>query len=212
MIALLGTDTDKAIATRLGIYPTTVGRIRRELGIPSFKRINISWTVEMDALVGTMTDGQVAKQLGLGRCTVRDRRYLLGIESWRDQHRVIPKGMDYQSREARGLYDARHRHLKKAVTDTLTLEEWQFAVAFFGGCCAYCGKYRFLGEDHLVPLSKGGPRTALNIIPACWECNNSKQATRADIWIRRKFEPVDSCRIINKVVAYLTLVQSRQDA
>lgn len=44
--------------------------------------------------------------------------------------------------------------------------------------CAYCGghfpNYHHLSRDHIVPKSKGGVNTWMNVVTACTACNNKK--------------------------------------
>lgn len=43
--------------------------------------------------------------------------------------------------------------------------------------CQYCGDKRSAGEltlDHILPRSRGGDNSAVNIVTACVECNNRK--------------------------------------
>ena len=43
--------------------------------------------------------------------------------------------------------------------------------------CQYCGEKRSAGEltlDHILPRSRGGDNSAVNIVTACVECNNRK--------------------------------------
>ena len=75
-IALLGTDTDPAIAERLGIAPHVVEGKRRRLGIAGV--VN-RWTDAEIALLGTRTDREIAEILGRHTATVRQKRELLGI-------------------------------------------------------------------------------------------------------------------------------------
>lgn len=60
------------------------------------------------------------------------------------------------------------------VEHTLTLDEWLMICEQFGQRCAYCGKIKPLEQDHVIPLSKGGPHTRENVVPACKPCNASK--------------------------------------
>ncbi len=57
---------------------------------------------------------------------------------------------------------------------TFTLADWQAVLAHFDNRCAYCGQETSLHQDHFIPLSKGGPYTRDNIVPACPQCNGSK--------------------------------------
>jgi 5-methylcytosine-specific restriction endonuclease McrA len=40
--------------------------------------------------------------------------------------------------------------------------------------CAYCGSTEGIEADHRTPLSRGGPNTIDNILPACRNCNRRK--------------------------------------
>jgi 5-methylcytosine-specific restriction endonuclease McrA len=44
--------------------------------------------------------------------------------------------------------------------------------------CAYCGghfpNYHNLSRDHIVPKSRGGENTWMNVVTACKECNSKK--------------------------------------
>jgi len=44
--------------------------------------------------------------------------------------------------------------------------------------CAYCGKYfanfHALSRDHIIPKSKGGDNTWMNVVTSCRDCNSEK--------------------------------------
>ena len=44
--------------------------------------------------------------------------------------------------------------------------------------CAYCGghfpNYHMISRDHIIPKSKGGENTWMNVVTACKECNSKK--------------------------------------
>jgi hypothetical protein len=63
-IALLGTDTDGAIARRLGLAKKRVSWKRAQLGIRSFAKLPDRWTEREIALLGTAPDPEIAKRLG----------------------------------------------------------------------------------------------------------------------------------------------------
>jgi 5-methylcytosine-specific restriction endonuclease McrA len=49
--------------------------------------------------------------------------------------------------------------------------------------CAYCGHSHNeakLTRDHVVPVSKGGKDTWMNVVTACWKCNNYKDDSLLD--------------------------------
>jgi predicted restriction endonuclease len=71
---------------------------------------------------------------------------------------------------------ARRRARKRcAPINNLTAAQWREIKAAYGYRCVYCGrKCKRLAQDHITPLSKGGPHTASNIVPACQSCNSKK--------------------------------------
>jgi 5-methylcytosine-specific restriction endonuclease McrA len=66
--------------------------------------------------------------------------------------------------------------LRGATIRDLTADQWISIQFAFDHRCAYCGKRRKgrLTQDHITPLSKGGPHTASNVVPACQSCNSRK--------------------------------------
>jgi 5-methylcytosine-specific restriction endonuclease McrA len=73
----------------------------------------------------------------------------------------------------RGYYHKRNA-LKLELLSTLTPEQWGVIKQCFNSCCAYCGKEAHLEQEHFIALSKGGEYTHNNILPACKNCNSSK--------------------------------------
>jgi 5-methylcytosine-specific restriction endonuclease McrA len=58
-----------------------------------------------------------------------------------------------------------------------------------GGVCYYCKKQvgaRNLTMDHKVPIVQGGRSTKKNIVPACPQCNASKQGKSEADWFYSK--------------------------
>ena len=56
------------------------------------------------------------------------------------------------------------------------------------GTCVYCRTVDppIWHMDHVIPISKGGPDTADNVVAACASCNTSKQDRDVDEWMRFK--------------------------
>ena len=53
------------------------------------------------------------------------------------------------------------------------------------GVCHYCGRQvgaRALTMDHVVPLIRGGRSVRANLVPACKDCNSTKQSLLAWEW------------------------------
>lgn len=53
-----------------------------------------------------------------------------------------------------------------------------------GTRCAYCRHRPAWCYDHVVPLSRGGPDRADNLVPACNACNSSKNSQLPSEWPR----------------------------
>jgi len=82
------------------------------------------------------------------------------------------------------MYAQKRRALKESLPATLTEQEWTYLKETFNNKCAYCGEASDLAQDHFVPLSKGGPYTIENIIPACKRCNSSKRNSDFSEWYK----------------------------
>ena len=83
----------------------------------------------------------------------------------------------------------RRRAAEAAVAEysDLTPAEWRQIKKAFGNRCAYCGlpatKGNRLQVDHFIPLTRGGPLTARNVVPACVSCNPSKGNKLPHEWL-----------------------------
>lgn len=76
--------------------------------------------------------------------------------------------------------------------------------------CAYCAKPGPLHRDHVVPRSRGGPDTALNIVMACQLCNSSKGDRLASEWLGERC-PSPVLLIESKVNAKLKAIYKPRD-
>jgi 5-methylcytosine-specific restriction endonuclease McrA len=99
---------------------------------------------------------------------------------WRENNKEYIQEYEraYRKKNAEAilLKNARRRALKaNAPINDLTLKEWKKIKDHYGYKCVYCGrKMKRLTQDHIIPLSKGGPHTASNVVPACLSCNSRK--------------------------------------
>ena len=102
-------------------------------------------------------------------------------------------------------YNQSQRAKRYNLDANLTVNEWVECIEYFKCRCAYCGKYTTkLHQDHVVPVSKGGPYNRYNIVPACRNCNTNKNAQDLIEWYQRqKF--FDSDRLL-KILVYLRLI------
>lgn len=72
------------------------------------------------------------------------------------------------------------------VEHDLSPSEWTALQAAWGGC-AYCGATGGpVQKDCVLPISRGGRYTLLNVVPACASCNASKCNDEVTGWLRRK--------------------------
>lgn len=81
----------------------------------------------------------------------------------------------YQShKENRRILDQKRYARKRQLVATLTEEQWEIIKSYFNCKCAYCGKEKPLEQEHFIPIANKGEYTHNNIIPACKNCNSSK--------------------------------------
>lgn len=85
-ISLLGTDTDRAIATKIGRSLGAVETKRADLGIPAHRQHRFDWTPARLRLLGRMSDAALAGQLGCDYKTVFRERRRRGIAAFAPQH------------------------------------------------------------------------------------------------------------------------------
>lgn len=104
----------------------------------------------------------------------------------------------------------RRRARKLGLPDTFTSADWQAALAYFQGCCAYCGNQEGffrntkLSMDHFIALSRSDcpGTTPGNIIPACLSCNASRKSRDHMEWLEWKFGKAHAKRALDKISAY----------
>lgn len=59
----------------------------------------------------------------------------------------------------------------------VTRAEWQERLEEFNHACAYCLRTGVrLSQDHMIPRTKGGEHSIVNVVPACRSCNSQKNA------------------------------------
>lgn len=91
-IALLGTDTDKAIATLLGKKQNSVAHNRIKRGIPpkdpKRSQKNVWEKTEEEDSLGKLPDSVIAERLGIAIASVTLARQRRGIPSYTDSHKT----------------------------------------------------------------------------------------------------------------------------
>jgi 5-methylcytosine-specific restriction endonuclease McrA len=99
-------------------------------------------------------------------------------KQWRDANRD-------QYRALQRRHQARRRQRKNpllpcdAATAAFFIESW-------GHRCSYCGDKGRMTIDHVLPIAYGGLDEIGNLLPACAQCNSSKNASPVESWYRRQ--------------------------
>jgi 5-methylcytosine-specific restriction endonuclease McrA len=83
-------------------------------------------------------------------------------------------------------FDRRRCWKYEAPVNDLTHSDWLAILEEYGNRCFYCGTQERLTRDHVMPLSRGGSHTRVNIVPACWSCNSRKGALTTEEYLARK--------------------------
>ncbi len=166
-----------------------------------------------------LTDEQIAQCMGIVPSTLYE---------WKKKHSEISEALkkgkaviDRQVENAllkRALGYSYTEVTKERIIDTgqkkrhkgeskLTEQEWEFAIKYFNGRCAYCGEY--ISEptkDHVKPLHAGGAMTRENVIPCCRKCNSSKKDNEMLSWYQK--QPYYSKERAQKIFDYIDFVIS----
>lgn len=108
-------------------------------------------------------------------------------------------------------YKQTRRSRSLGLPDNFSHNDWEYALKYFNGCCAVCGRpqglWHTLAQDHWIPLSSPDcPGTvATNIVPLCHGvdgCNNSKGNKSPEQWLVEKFGKRKAARILKRIQIY----------
>ncbi len=75
--------------------------------------------------------------------------------------------------------DEDHIRRERNRAQTLRRSPW-WKAQLQKGICHYCKQHFSVDEltmDHIVPVARGGKSDKGNVVPACFNCNQSKAAT-----------------------------------
>jgi hypothetical protein len=97
--------------------------------------------------------------------------------------------LQYEQSEEYRLYHRQKSKRRKAIAKentAINATGKQIAARFkeFDNRCAYCGATGELHIEHVVPISRGGPHSLGNIVPACPDCNLKKRDSDALEWYK----------------------------
>lgn len=112
-------------------------------------------------------------------------RMLAWKEANRERNRVL-------AREKRRDETPEENATRKAKANPgsvgVSQRDWVRLCRRFANCCAYCGikPDKSIEMDHVIPLTKGGRHAIGNVLPACHDCNLSKNARYLSDWRYRE--------------------------
>lgn len=114
----------------------------------------------------------------------------------------------------------RRRLQERDLPRTFSLEDWNFALEYWGHKCAVCGTHEgfwtHLQQDHWIPLlHKDSPgHIATNIVPLCgnlFGCNQRKSNCLPTVWLTRRFGKRQAQVIEKAIMTFFTIVRQRQE-
>jgi hypothetical protein len=148
-------------------------------------------------------------------------KYYSDVEKSRENSRAQYAQRKDQAREYRVAHRERYRvhrqnrrALEKSLPNNFKPSDWQYALEYFGGCCAVCGRQlrdlfgsHTAAADHWIPLSSPTcpGTTRKNILPLCHGvsgCNNSKNDSDPGKWLRERYGKRRAREILKRIQAY----------
>lgn len=146
-----------------------------------------------------LTDEQIAHNMGIASSTLYDwkKRHSEISESLKRGKDVVDRqvenallkralGFSYTEVTSERIIDTGQKKRHKGES-RLTEQEWEFAIKYFNGRCAYCGEYMSdPTKDHVKPLHDGGTLMRENVIPCCKKCNSSKKDNEMLSWYQNQ--------------------------
>lgn len=125
-----------------------------------------------------MSDPQKVRQTNLDSYRKHKDRILAERREkyWNNREKGTTKTKQKANPERSVFRTRRYQLTKKTSTDRpITWKQWQSILKACRGKCFYCGiDSDNLTQDHIVPISKGGPDSEENIVAACITCNKRK--------------------------------------
>ena len=68
----------------------------------------------------------------------------------------------------------------------ISRKEW---LKLYSSPCIYCGSYKNIQADHVIPIARGGTHGIGNLVSACSSCNGSKGKRTITEWKKAKRNP-----------------------
>lgn len=106
---------------------------------------------------------------------------------------------------------------KRSFPNTFTVAQYRRMLNYWNGCCVYCGNqegflpHQKMCADHFIPLNSPDcpGSVATNFVPACMECNSSKQDRSVQDWAERKFGKQKAKKILTRIETYFKWVRQQ---
>ena len=119
------------------------------------------------------------------------------------------KAWSDKNKDKKRHYAAQRLAKQLELENTFTEQDWQIALDYFHGCCAYCGhtaslfdRALVLQKEHFIPVTQKGGYTPENIIPACQTCNTSKNNRHPEQWCVSHFGKKHGGLILERIEKY----------
>ena len=90
-----------------------------------------------------------------------------------------------RGREMQRGRNHRRRARLATVRSACTAADRAALIRRASGHCVYCAGAAKLTLDHFMPIVRGGPDVATNLVPACLPCNSRKAGAHPDRWLAR---------------------------
>ena len=106
--------------------------------------------------------------------------------------------------EALAEYAFRDAVVMSLVPERHRRHDWRRMMDHFRWKCVYCGvKHETCGlaQDHFIPSAAGG-QWHDNIVPACRDCNSTKNAKDGIMWVYQNNDPEKARTIIGSIQWY----------
>lgn len=136
---------------------------------------------------------------------------------WRSRNPAYSNRWQKNNADKMRSYQHRRRARKRTVPNTITPADIQYALNYFKGCCAVCGRplnglWHTVALDHWIPLSDincpGSVPT--NEVPLCHGvggCNNSKADADPHDWLLGKYGKRKASKIEKRVQEFFSSLE-----
>jgi hypothetical protein len=117
------------------------------------------------------------------------------------------------------ISEQRRKTRKLNLPDDFTLEDWNYALSYFGNRCAVCGRIDFskhiLAMDHWIPLSDDSSdnpgNVPFNVVPLCHGkngCNNVKKHRNAMVWLTEQYGQAEADHLLSRIMEFFKTVRN----